>query len=129
MNNVELIGRLTKDPQISYTSETNTCVAVFSIAVNRPTKEKQADYPRIRVYGKQAENVEKYVHKGDMVGIVGSLETGSYDGKNGKVYYTDVVASRVEFLESPKEKHSYSAAANKIEQEDAFEALEENVPF
>ena len=138
MNSVQLVGRLTKDPQISYTSQTNTAVAVFILAVDRPTKEKQTDFPRVKVYGKQAENVEKYVHKGSMVGISGSIETGSYEKDGNKVYFTDVIASRVEFISNGKKQaenanKAASDANNEQhdveEQIDGFEAIDEDVPF
>lgn len=103
MNNVTLIGRLTRDPEVRYTSGSQMAVARFAIAVDRPVKqgqEKQADFPSIVVFGKQAENCERYLQKGRLVGIEGRIQTGSYTNKNGeKVYTTDVVASRVEFLE------------------------------
>lgn len=101
MNNVVLIGRLTKDPELRYIPESQTAVATFTIAVDRPfAKEKQADFIRITVFGKQAENCERYLAKGRMVGIQGRLQTGSYKNKEGAtVYTTDVVADRVEFLE------------------------------
>ena len=103
MNNVVLIGRLTKDPQIRYTSGSNTAVASFTIAIDRPVKQgeqKQADFPRIIVFGRQAESCEKYLEKGMRVGISGRIQTGSYQNRNGDtVYTTDVVANRVEFLE------------------------------
>jgi single-strand DNA-binding protein len=101
MNNVTLIGRLTKDPEVRYTGESQMAVARFSIAIDRPTKgEKQTDFPNIVVFGKQAENCERFLTKGKLVGIEGRIQTGSYTNKNGdKVYTTDVVANRVEFLE------------------------------
>lgn len=103
MNNVVLIGRLTKDPQIRYTSGSNTAVASFTIAIDRPSRQgeqKQADFPRIIVFGRQAESCEKYLEKGLRVGISGRIQTGSYQNRNGDtVYTTDVVANRVEFLE------------------------------
>ena len=103
MNNVSLIGRLTRDPQVSYTSESQMAVARFAIAVDRPVKagaEKQTDFPNIVVFGKSAENCERYLSKGRLVGIEGRIQTGSYTNKDGqKVYTTDVIANRVEFLE------------------------------
>ncbi len=133
MNSVELTGRLTREPQISYTSGTNTCVAVFAIAVDRPSKEKQADYPRIRVYGKQAENVEKFVHKGSMIGVEGSIETGSYEKDGQTVYYTDVVAKRVEFINTTQKQaesaEKQAPAVQEQQQIDDFEELDEDVPF
>ena len=104
MNSVALIGNLTRDPEIRYGKD-ELAIASFSIAINRPRKkdveETTADYPRITVFGAQAENCGKFLHKGSKVGITGRIQTGSYTNKNGdKVYTTDVVAERVEFLSS-----------------------------
>lgn len=78
-------------------------VARFSIAIDRPVKsgeDKKTDFPSIVVFGKQAENCERYLGKGRMVGIEGRIQTGSYTNKDGqKVYTTDVVANRVEFID------------------------------
>lgn len=102
MNSVFLIGRLTRDPEVRYT-QSQLAVARFSIAVDRLARqgeEKQTDFPSIVVFGKQAENCEKYLAKGRKVAIEGRLQTGSYTNKEGqKVYTTDVIANRVEFLE------------------------------
>lgn len=133
MNSVELIGRTTKDPDIRYTSS-QMCVASFTLAVDRDGRkdengEKQTDFPRVKVFGKQAENVERYVKKGKLIAVQGSIQTGSYQDRNGStVYTTEVVANRVEFLDHG-EKHSYPAAANKIEEPSDFEQINEDVPF
>ena len=74
-------------------------VARFTIAINRMKKDGGADFPNIVVFGKQAENCEKYLRKGSKVGIEGRIQTGSYEKDDGtRVYTTDVVAERVEFL-------------------------------
>lgn len=103
MNSVVLIGRLTRDPEVRYTASTQMAVATFTIAIDRPVRaggEKQTDFPRITVFGKQAENCERFLAKGRLVGVQGRLQTGSYQNKDGiTVYTTDVVADRVEFLE------------------------------
>lgn len=103
MNSVELIGRLTRNPEVRYTSGSQMAVATFAIAIDRPQKEgqqKQTDFPRITVFGRQAETVEKYLKKGRMVAIQGRIQTGSYTNKNGEtVYTTDVIANRVEFID------------------------------
>ena len=106
MNNVQLIGRLTKDPDVRYNGE--MAIARFTVAIDRlKTKTNQdpgADFPSIVCFGKTAELVEKYVRKGRLVGIAGRLQTGSYEGQDGKkVYTTDVVADRVEFLDRANE--------------------------
>ena len=147
MNSVILTGRLTKDPELRYTSGAGQmAVCRFSIAVDRPVKqgkEKEADFPRIVVFGKQAENCDKYLAKGRMVGIQGRLQTGSYKDRDGKtVYTTDVIADRVEFLEwgeHPASKESGGYGNSRERQEsfmegyddpgDSFRAIEEDVPF
>lgn len=104
MNSVVLIGRLTKSPEVRYISENQTAVATFSVAINRGKdkngQDRGTDFPRVTVFGRQAENCERFLDKGRLVGIQGRLQTGSYKDKDGKtVYTTDVIADRVEFLE------------------------------
>ena len=103
MNSVVLIGRLTRDPEIRYVSESQMAVATFTVAIDRPVRsgqEKKTDFPRVTVFGRQAENCERFLAKGRLVGIQGRIQTGSYTNKDGAtVYTTDVVADRVEFLE------------------------------
>ena len=104
MNKVILVGRLTADPEIRYsTGENATAVARFSVAVNRSFKNADgaydADFPRVNAFGKTAEFINQYFHKGDMIGITGRITTGSYTNKEGqKVYTTDVTAENVEFV-------------------------------
>lgn len=101
MNNVQLIGRLTKNPELTYTG-TQIAVCHFSLAIDRPIsqgKEKQTDFIRITVFGKQAENCDRFLQQGRQAGITGRIQTGNYKDKDGKtVYTTDVIADRVEFL-------------------------------
>ncbi|MGN1383653.1 MAG: single-stranded DNA-binding protein, partial [Eubacterium sp.] len=101
-NNVMLIGRLTKDPQVRYTSG-NMAVASFTLAIDRPAKkgeDHQADFPRVIVFGKQAESCGRYLFKGMLTAVSGRIQTGQYQNQKGEtVYTTDVVANRVEFLE------------------------------
>lgn len=133
MNRVELIGRTTADPEVRYTSATNTAIATFTVAVNRPTKEKQTDFIRVKVIGKQAENCEKYLKKGRLVGIEGSIETGDYESNGEKVYFTNVLASRVEFIDwgekTAEKAQKEPQDASEGEQIDGFEAMDEDVPF
>jgi single-strand DNA-binding protein len=109
MNKVFLIGRLTKDPDLKYLSNSNTPVATFSIAVNRTfanqNGEKQTDFIPIIVWRKQAENVKKYITKGSLVAVDGSIQTRNYENQEGKkVYVTEVVANNVQFLESKAQR-------------------------
>ncbi len=111
MNNVILIGRLRRDPELRYLANTGTPVATFNLAVDKQlSKEKRqeleekgeptADFINIVVWGKQAENCANYLAKGRLVAIQGSLQSRSYEAKDGtRRYITEVVASRVEFLE------------------------------
>lgn len=102
MNSVQLIGRLVRDPEIRQTNSGLT-IAAFNIGIDRPPKQdgtKEADFPRVTVFGKQAENCGKFLTKGKLVGISGRIQTGSYTNNEGqKIYTTDVVANYVEFLE------------------------------
>ena len=109
MNSVCLVGRLTKDPDVRYNPDTSMATARFSVAIDRGKdkngKDKGADYPNVICFGKTAELVEKYLSKGRQVGIQGRIQTGSYEKKDGtKVYTTDVVADRIEFLGDRGEK-------------------------
>lgn len=127
MNKVILIGRLTKDPEVRYTGD-NMAVASFTLAIDRQSKEKKTDFPRVTVFGKQAENCERFLKKGRLVGVEGSITTGSYDDKDGKkVYTTDVSASRVEFLEWGDKEES---AEPKTEYPSGFsEVNDSDIPF
>lgn len=138
MNSVVLIGRLTKDPELRYTSGTQMAVATFTVAIDRPVRagaEKQTDFPRVTVFGKQAENCEKYLAKGRLVGVQGRLQTGSYTNKDGvTVYTTDVVADRVEFLDWGRREHCSSDSEPAAPQEEyyppqGFAAIDEDIPF
>jgi single-strand DNA-binding protein len=101
MNNVVLIGRLTKDPEVRYIPQSETAVANFTLAVDRPlAKEKTADFIRIVAFGKTAELCERFLVKGRMVGVQGRIQTGSFKAQSGETKYTtEVYADRVEFLE------------------------------
>lgn len=106
MNNVQLIGRLTKDPEIRYT-QSQTAVVSFTLAVDRRFKkdgEQTADFISCKAWNKTAEFVSKYFTKGKRMALSGRIETGSYEGKNGKVYTTEVIADNVEFVDSKEEK-------------------------
>lgn len=136
MNSVNLIGRLTRDPEVRYVPESQLAVATFSIAIDRPPRKdgvKQTDFPRITVFGKQAENCERYLGKGRLVGIQGRLQTGSYKNKEGQtVYTTDVVADRVEFLDwgDKKESSGGDSQGRDLGLPEGFRALEdEDMPF
>ena len=115
MNKVVFIGRLTKDPELRYTSNTNTAVCNFTIAVDRPvnpnTGNREADFIPVVVWNKQAENVKNYLGKGSQVAVEGRIQTRSYDDQNGqKRYVTEVYANNVEFLGSKNSNTSSSSS-------------------
>ena len=115
MNRVELIGRLTRDPELRYTSS-NIATARFSLAVNRPFQsqngEQGTDFINIVVWRKQAENVKKYCTKGSLVAVEGRIQTGSYEKDGQRVYTTDVVADSVQFLESKAQSENRMSSDN-----------------
>lgn len=116
MNKVILIGRLTKDIELRYTQTNNTAVASFSLAVNRkfvkPGEERQADFFNIIAWNKLAENISKYLFKGNQVAISGRLETRSWDDQNGQKHYvTEVIAEEIDFIGS-KNKQNNEAILN-----------------
>jgi len=116
MNNVVLIGRLARDPELRFVPGNGMAVANFTMAIDKGlTREKKqefeaqgkptADFIRIVVWGKQAENCSQYLAKGKLVAIQGSIQTSSYKATTGETRYTtEVLANRVEFLEWGEKK-------------------------
>ncbi len=108
MNNVILVGRITRDVELRYTTTGLACVSM-SIAIDNGKDEngnkKKADFPLVRVYGKQAENVAKYCHKGSVVGVLGKLKTREWEQGDGKRYETYVYANKVHFLDTKKQEN------------------------
>lgn len=138
MNNVCLIGRITRDPEVRY-SQSGTAVCRFSIAIDRG-KDKDgndlgADFPNCIAFGKTAENIGKYFSKGRKIGITGRLQTGSYEKDGVKHYTTDVVVDRFDFCDSGNGNGSSgftqpSGAANNSGIPEGFELVdEEDIPF
>lgn len=113
MNNWNGIGRLTKDPELRYTAN-NFPVCTFSVAIDRRGKEeKKTNYIPVKVLGKTAENCGKYLAKGRLVGVHGSIETDSYTDKDGNKRNTwNVLASAVEFLEWGEKNNTQNMRAD-----------------
>ena len=136
MNSVALVGRLTRDPELRYTAGTQMAVAKFTVAIDDGFGEKKrTNFIPVTVFGKTAENCEKYLAKGRLVGVQGKIQTGSYTNKDGAtVYTTDVVADRVEFLERG-ERNERSAAPRQSGMggfdaaPEGFSAIDEDIPF
>ena len=107
MNKVMLVGRLTAKPELRYTGS-NTAFLRFTVAVNRPFTnsegKREADFINVVAWRKQAETIAKFFDKGNLIGIEGRLQTGSYDDQNGnKRYTTDVQLENFEFVEGKKD--------------------------
>lgn len=136
MNKIILIGRLTKDPEICYSQQTNTAIARYTLAVDRMYKregEPQADFIRCVALGKPAEFAEQYLYKGIKIAVTGRIQTGSYTNRDGqKVYTTDVVAESQEFCERKAESLAPSAQPS-YDPGDRFmdipDGIDEELPF
>lgn len=100
MNRCVIIGRLTKDAQLGYTSNSQKAVARFTLAVDRIGEG--ADFIPCVAFGKQAENIERYVKQGHKLAVAGHIQTGSYEKDGAKVYTTDVIVDNAEFIEPKK---------------------------
>lgn len=135
MNNVTLIGRLTRDPDMRVL-ESGRAVTRFTVAVDRKLSRKKrdelraankqtADFISIVVWGKQAETCGKFLAKGRLVSIEGRVETGSFEDKEGvKRFTTDILANRVGFLEWPSEDKEKD-----VVETIGFEPVDDDIPF
>lgn len=107
LNRIILIGRLTRDPELSYTPA-GDAVAKFTLAVDRPFSnkdgEKEADFIPIVVWRKPAENCAKYIGKGSLVAVDGRIQVRSYEQDGKRRYVTEVVADSVRFLDNRKKQ-------------------------
>lgn len=125
INRVILVGRLTKDPNFK---EGNVANARFTLAVNRPFKnkngEQEADFINVVAFRRQAENVNNYLSKGQLAGVDGRIQTRSYEKDGQPVYVTEVVADSVQFLE-PKNNNQQ----NNQPQQQRGQAPSGNNPF
>ena len=104
INNVVLVGRMTRDAELRYTPS-NQAVATFTLAVNRNFKnqagEREADFINCVIWRQQAENVANWAKKGALIGVTGRIQTRSYDNQQGqRVYVTEVIADSFQLLES-----------------------------
>lgn len=142
MNKVILMGRLTRDPEVRYAqNENGTAVARFSIAVDRRFKrdgEPDADFFNCTAFGKQAEFVEKYLHKGTKMLVTGRIQNDNYTNKDGQtVYSVRVMVDEMEFAESKNAQDSHatgqSPAATPSGAGDGFmnipDGIDEELPF
>lgn len=138
INNVTLVGRLTKDPELKYTPS-GVANCRFTLAVNRTFKnqngEQEADFIQCVAWRKAAENLSNFQKKGSLIGIIGRIQTGSFEGQDGKrVYTTEVIAESIQFLESrnsqgnaqPQQQQSTQQQYNQVYQQ---QLQQNNDPF
>lgn len=127
MNKVFLIGRLTRDPELRYTSS-NLPVATFSLAVNRnftsQSGERETDFINIVVWRKQAENIKNYLTQGSQVAVDGRIQTRTYDGEDGKKrYITEVIADNVQFLDTKSSRENANASTSDVTPSDFSDSM------
>lgn len=118
INNVVLVGRLTKDPDLRYTTS-GTGVATFTLAVNRNFTSadgtREADFINCVIWRKSAETLANYAKKGVLIGVTGRIQTRSYDNQQGqKVYVTEVIADNFQLLESKKADSSQNTQGSGV---------------
>ena len=117
MNKVVLMGRLTRDPEVRYTQNTNTLVSSFSLAVNRrfakAGEERQADFINVVAWSKTGEFCSKYFKKGQQVGVIGRIQTRNWEDENKQRHYiTEVVAEEAYFADSKRDGDVGASFAN-----------------
>jgi single-strand DNA-binding protein len=127
MNSVNLIGRITKDIELRVTQSGISCVSM-NIAINngkgKDGKELPADFPKIYVYDKQAENIHKYCKKGSQISVCGSLKTRSWKNEDGTMAYeTYVRANRIQFLENKSESVSILEPADNVKPQEEYNGI------
>ena len=127
MNRVELIGRVTKNPELRHTPN-GIATTTITLAIDRlPDKDgnKKTDFINVVIWNKQAENVNKYVLKGSLVSVEGKIATRSFDSQNGqKKWVTEVICDRIQFLENRKKENSTKLTTEQIDNTQV-----ENDPF
>lgn len=136
MNVVTLVGNLCKDNEIRYTSGENArailrnTIAVQRKFKNRETGQYESDFISIQAFGKTAEFINQYFHKGSKIGVTGEIRTGNYTNKDGqKVYTTDVIVNDAEFVSSRSESDNNTNNTQNDRFIDVPEGLESELPF
>ncbi len=131
MNSIQLIGRLTKDPELRYAAGTGTAVCKFALAVNRAFKKDEVDFINCVAFNKTAETIAQYLIKGRMLGVSGSLQIGSYDAQDGSKRYTaDVIVQSFTFCDSSNSSSDSTKQNNKDVIDDDITPVDDaDMPF
>lgn len=132
LNQVVLIGRLTRDPELRYTPGNGVAVTTFTLAVDRPFTnqqgERETDFIRIVTWRKLAENCANYLRKGRLVAVAGRLQIRNYEDSQGnRRTVSEVVADQVRFLESPREEQKKDSLDDLPG--DEMNVSEDDIPF
>ncbi|MGE8004013.1 single-stranded DNA-binding protein [Lysinibacillus sp. NPDC093216] len=126
MNQTQLIGRLTKDPELKY-SQSGVSVARFTLAVNREMKRDEADFINCIAFNKVAESLANYQKKGSRIGVVGRIQTGSYENQQGqRIFTTDVIANSIEFLDTRSESTGGAQSTSNYESSTNYHGANQN---
>lgn len=134
INNVVLIGRLTRDVELRYTPS-NQAVATFTLAVNRNFKnqdgEREADFINCVMWRQQAENLANWTKKGALIGVTGRIQTRNYENQQGqRVYVTEVIADSFQVLENRKDNAANMSSMNgQIPPNFSNDIADEGLPF
>lgn len=130
MNKVILIGRLTKDPDVSFMPTNGKAVVRFSLAVTRAYKKDEADFINCKAFGKTAETIANYITKGRQIALVGSIRTGSYEDKDGsKKYTTEVWVESFNFIGNNKSDSENTGYNQNAFGEDMIPVDDGDAPF
>lgn len=134
INNVVLVGRLTRDPELRRT-QSNISYVRFTLAVNRSftdqSGERQADFINCIAWRAQADNLARFMKQGSLIGLQGRIQTGSYESEQGMRYTTDVVADSIQFLESRNQQQDSSNQSSSNDYYDVQKDIvtDDDLPF
>ncbi len=136
MNVVVLIGRLVRDPELRYSSgDAPTAICTFTVAIDRPKRrdnsgDSDADFIRCIAFGRQGENISRYLTKGREIGVKGRMQTGSYEKDGQRIYTTDVIVERAEFIGSKSDADPAKREPEQMAIPEGYEAIDDSdVPF
>lgn len=125
MNKAILIGRIVNKIELRYTTS-NVAVVKFTLAINRESKKEETDFISCVAYNKTAELISKYLDKGSQLAVEGKIQTGSYEKDNKKIYTTDVVVERINFLDK-KQETTQTEIVQKAMSDNPYETMGQQV--
>ena len=129
MNKVVLIGRVCKDPELTYTAGNGTAVCKFNLAVKRQFKKDETDFLNCIAFGKAGETIAQYITKGRQIALTGAIRTGSYEKDGVKRYTTDIIIDSFEFIGNKSEADNTSSQNNDNLVDEMTPEYDEDCPF